>query len=135
MNAVFVDTGYWIALINPKDQWHSTAAEIKERHGNARLVTSDGVLTEVLNYFSAYGGTTRETAATIVLDILTDQTIQTVPQTRELMLKGISLYQSRLDKAYSLTDCISMVAMREHGITSTFTTDVHFTQEGFTIIR
>ena len=55
VNAVFVDTGYRIALINPRDQWHSAATEIKSRYENAQLITSDNVLTEVQNYFSADG--------------------------------------------------------------------------------
>lgn len=37
-------------------------------------------------------------------------------------------------KAYSLTDCISMEAMRQEGITDILTHDNHFTQEGFTIL-
>jgi predicted nucleic acid-binding protein len=41
---------------------------------------------------------------------------------------------SMLDKAYSLTDCISMNAMRERGLTDILTNDHHFTQEGFHIL-
>ena len=35
---------------------------------------------------------------------------------------------------YSLTDCISMEAMRQEGISEILTHDSHFTQEGFTIV-
>ena len=44
------------------------------------------------------------------------------------------LYQARPDKQYSLTDCISMQAMRTEGLTEILTHDGHFTQEGFTIL-
>jgi hypothetical protein len=37
----------------------------------------------------------------------------------------------RVDKAWSLTDCISFVVMREHEITDALTGDRHFTQAGF----
>lgn len=43
----------------------------------------------------------------------------------------MELYGARLDKGYSLTDCISMYVMREHGLTEVLTHDQHFTQEGF----
>jgi len=69
-----------------------------------------------------------------VRDVLQDDEIEVIPHTRELFLKGLALYESRPDKGYSLTDCISMVAMREHNLTDVLTHDRHFTQEGFTIL-
>jgi len=46
----------------------------------------------------------------------------------------LALYEARLDKEYSLTDCISMAAMRQEGIIEILTRDGHFTQEGFIIL-
>ncbi len=46
----------------------------------------------------------------------------------------MSLYESRLDKGYSLTDCISMTVMRERNISDVLTHDNHFRQEGFKIL-
>jgi predicted nucleic acid-binding protein len=57
-----------------------------------------------------------------------------VESTRALFLEGLSLYRARPDKAYSLTDCISMQVMRREGLTDVLTNDHHFTQEGFTIL-
>lgn len=37
MRAVFVNTLYWIALINPKDQWHDRAIETKKALGGHDL--------------------------------------------------------------------------------------------------
>ena len=50
---------------------------------------------------------------------------------RETFLDGLELYRSRLDKGYSLTDCISMRIMRREGLTEILTGDRHFEQEGF----
>jgi predicted nucleic acid-binding protein len=44
------------------------------------------------------------------------------------------LYKDRPDKAYSLTDCLSMQVMRQEGLTESLTNDHHFTQEGFHIL-
>jgi predicted nucleic acid-binding protein len=49
-------------------------------------------------------------------------------------LDGLTLYESRPDKSYSLTDCIAMNVMRKRGITDVLTHDAHFTQEGFHIL-
>ena len=49
-------------------------------------------------------------------------------------MTGLAFYASRADKAYSLVDCISMLAMRQMGLTEVLTNDHHFTQEGFTIL-
>jgi uncharacterized protein len=46
----------------------------------------------------------------------------------------LALSEARPDKEYSLTDCISMVTMRQEGITEILTHDNHFTQEGLTIL-
>jgi len=38
------------------------------------------------------------------------------------------------DKGYSLTDCISMIVMKQRGIIEVLTHDKHFTQENFRIL-
>ena len=50
------------------------------------------------------------------------------------MRRVFAEHKSRPDKAYSLTDCISMETMRHEGISEILTHDAHFTQEGFTIL-
>jgi predicted nucleic acid-binding protein len=55
-------------------------------------------------------------------------------QSHQTFLDGLALYKRRLDKGYSLTDCISMEAMREEGLTRILTHDAHFAQEGFIIL-
>jgi predicted nucleic acid-binding protein len=47
---------------------------------------------------------------------------------------GLALYKARPDKGYSLTDCISMHAMRERGVSEIMKHDDHFRQEGFTVL-
>lgn len=42
-----------------------------------------------------------------------------------------SIYKSHADKQWSLTDCISFVAMRRVSITDALTFDHHFEQAGF----
>jgi predicted nucleic acid-binding protein len=50
-----------------------------------------------------------------------------------LLRQAAALYKKYSDKAWSLTDCISFVIMRERGITEALTSDHHFEQAGFRI--
>lgn len=97
-------------------------------------MTSELVLVEVLNYFSSYRANVRESAAQNVRQILASEEIEVISHNAEDFLDGLTLYEARLDKGYSLTDCISMNLMRERGITEVLTHDKHFTQEGFTLL-
>jgi hypothetical protein len=61
---------------------------------------------------------------------LNEQT-QIEPCSEQLMHEGLDLYRQRLDKSWSLTDCISFVVMWREGITEALTGDHHFEQAGF----
>jgi uncharacterized protein len=130
MTRAFADTVYWVARINPRDQWHATYRAV----GGLGLVTTDEVLDEVLAHFSAFGPAMRSRAAAIIRQILDHPDIEVVPQSRQSFLDALALYEARPDKAYSLTDCASMATMRDRGITEVLTRDAHFTQEGFALL-
>lgn len=68
---------------------------------------------------------------TAVRRLLVKETVVVFPQSRGSFLDGLQLYEARLDKGYSLVDCISMATLRREGITDVLTTDCHFVQEGF----
>ncbi len=131
MTHIFVDTLYWIALFNPRDQWHTAAVQAESTVRGSHFVTTESVLAEVLNYFSGYGADARRKTCDFINDILTDESVEALPQTHEEFLAGVAFYRARLDKSYSLTDCVSMHVMRERGISEVLTHDEHFAQEGF----
>ena len=54
MSEVFADTQYWIAIINPHDQWHQRAVTVSQSLGTVQFVTTDDMLVEVLNFFAGY---------------------------------------------------------------------------------
>lgn len=134
MRNIFVDTLYWVAVINPHDQWYERANEASDTLEGTKLFTTDTVLTEVLNYFSGEGEWLRRTGAANVRAILANSQIETIFAERTDFLAGFDLYEARPDKGYSLTDCISINIMREHVIADVLTHDAHFTQEGFHIL-
>jgi predicted nucleic acid-binding protein len=99
-----------------------------------QLWTTDAVLTEVLAMFSGAGEYLRQGAARRIRALLSDTRVILVPASHELFLEGLALYEQRPDKAYSLTDCISMQVMRREGLTEVLTNDHHFIQEGFRVL-
>jgi len=131
---VFADTLYWGALLHPLDQYRPQVIRARESLGDVRLVTTDEVLTELLDGLSSRGSHLRMAAAQAVRTILRDRRVVVHPQSRESFLAGLSLYEERKDKGYSLVDCISMTTMRRHAILEVLTNDHHFMQEGFQLV-
>lgn len=135
MNEVFADTFYWIALFDPMEPSHDLAVEQSQRLESTRLVTTELVLVEVLNHFSRYGAYWRERVATLVEQILDNELVVVAYHTPVITLeRGLDLYRRRLDKQYSLSDCVSMLAMREREVYEVLTHDRHFAQEGFGLL-
>ena len=130
MRIIFVDTSYWVARINPRDQWHQKALELSASLKDANLLTSETVLIELLNYFSGYGSEMREAVSLIIRSIFVDPSIRVAP-TGAFFEEGLILFESRPDKGYSMTDCISMRIMRKADVKEVLTHDHHFAQEGF----
>ncbi len=134
MPEIFADTFYWIALANPADASHQTARAFSRTNPEATLVTTDEVLAEFLNYFAAAGERKRGIVVAMFEEAIRHANIEVLPQTRQSLLRGFDLYGARSDKNYSVTDCISMVTMRERNITEVLTHDRDFAQEGFNLL-
>lgn len=134
MRSVFADTAYWVALANPLDQWHALARETSLALGPLRIFTTDEVLTEFLNFYAERGEVLRAAATALVAKVVNNPNVDVLPQNRDSFSAGRELYANRPDKGYSLTDCISMHAMRERGLTEVLTGDRHFEQEGFVVL-
>jgi len=134
MKSVFADSLYWIAIAKPGDPWAAAAKSAKGLLGEVRTVTTDEVLTEFLAALGASGPSLRQQAAKIVRAIISSPDVKVIPQSRSSFLRGLQLYEQREDKEYSLTDCISMNAMKSESIEEILTNDHHFGQEGFRVL-
>ncbi|MGL4884658.1 MAG: type II toxin-antitoxin system VapC family toxin [Waterburya sp.] len=134
MDTIFVDTFYWVALINPQDDWHKKVLKFSQSLGDIHLVTTEEVLGEVLAFYSKSGLRMRQRVVKLIESILNNDRVTVVEQSHQSFLSGFAFYQQRLDKGYSLTDCISMNTMKNLGINSVLSHDKHFTQEGLAIL-
>ena len=133
--AVFADTAYWIARNNSRDQWHQSSLDAFNRLGpDERIVTTEEVLTEFLTGMSKSGAYMRQQAVDVVRSIYESPSVDVIAQSRQTFFDGLHRYARRLDKAYSLQDCVSMNAMERMGIDGALTNDRRFEQEGFTML-
>lgn len=67
---------------------------------DARLVTTDSVLTEVANFFAEYGEIMRRKVALSIRAILSDERVEVLTESRQAFLDGLATYESRADKGY-----------------------------------
>jgi hypothetical protein len=81
MREVFVDTSFFVAILNPKDRLQPRAASVARALAGVRLVTTDGVLTEVLNYFAEWGIAQRGAASQAVRKTRGSGATIVIPQT------------------------------------------------------
>ena len=128
---IFIDTGYVYALINSRDQWHEKAMEWRRNISAEKsvLLTTEFILAEIADGLAAVSF--RQAAVQTIRILANNPFVQIIPATSELFQAGLALYESRSDKDWGLTDCISFVVITEHNHTDVLTTDDHFRQAGF----
>ena len=124
----FADTAYFLALLNPRDEWHPAAVRLSRRREGV-LLTTVWVLLEVGDGLA--GGPNRRWFPAWVDSLLASTELEVIPASNDWFFRGLTLYRGRPDKEWSLTDCISFVVMRERGLTEALTSDHHFEQAGF----
>jgi uncharacterized protein len=134
MTGVFLDAAPLIALINPRDQHHKKVVMAFSGLGQTELITTDAVLTEMLNYYAERGVYFRARALEAVKSLMARPDVNVVHHSKYLFHLALERFEERQDKGYSLTDCLSMIVMETHNVQTVLTTDSHFRQAGFTVI-
>jgi len=77
------------------------------------------------------GTANRATFTRLLQDIALDPDTSVAPVSQVQFDEGAALFGARLDKEWSLTDCISFVVMQRLAIIDALTADRHFIQAGF----
>ena|SRR5436190_19894249 len=80
MRVVFTDTLYWVALVNPRDQWRERALAVSQSLEDVQMVTTQEVLIEFLNALASAGSHVRERAVALVEQMNSDPSIEVLPQ-------------------------------------------------------
>jgi predicted nucleic acid-binding protein len=131
MTRCFADTSYYIALVSADDDAHGRAAAYTAAFDGS-IVTTAWVLNELANHLAKPPN--RALFLEMLRDMRSDERVTIIPMSEDLFERGVALYGERLDKEWSVTDCVSFIVMREHGLTEALTGDHHFEQAGFTAL-
>jgi predicted nucleic acid-binding protein len=133
-DALFLDSAYPIALASATDQHHAAAVRAAAALGatTTRLITTRAVLLEIGN--SLAKPHLRSVGTALLNGLENDPQVEVISLNDALYRRGFELFDSRSDKSWSLTDCISFVVMGERELTEALTSDQHFEQAGFTAL-
>ncbi len=89
-------------------------------------------MTELANSLSR--GRNRQLFLELFQELQNDSRVTILPPSADQYHRGLDLYARRLDKDWSLTDCISFEVMQQSDLTEALTADHHFEQAGFNIL-
>ena len=134
MNRVFLDTSGLIAVVNADDQWHAAAETVWREllaYGT-QLATTSLVLIELGDGLSRIHH--RQLAIRIYDSLHAAWRIEIVRTTSDDEKRAWQLFRQTGDKEWGMTDCVSMIVMRDHDVTRVFSSDHHFEQAGFEIL-
>jgi predicted nucleic acid-binding protein len=112
-NGLFLDTSFVQALLNRRDQYHNRAMTLSARLRTDTIWTSEAIITEIGNALST---SNRTKAAGFIRSLYTTPNVRVVSVTTDLLLVALSLYESRSDKTWGLTDCISFSVMTQNSL-------------------
>jgi predicted nucleic acid-binding protein len=128
---ILLDTAFCVAVLRQRDQSHDRS--LRWQHylddHEIRLVVTEAVLWELLD--SCADPTLRTQAMRSYRLLHHDKQVEVVPFKPSQMQAAFALYESRPDKGWGLTDCLSFVVMQQRGLTDALTTDHDFVQAGF----
>ena len=128
---IFLDTAFALALANPNDLLHKQANALADQieATQVQLITTRAILLEIGNALAKLRY--RNSSSQLLTALENDPMIEIIPLNDELYMRALHLYQSRLDKEWGLTDCVSFIVMQDQALTAALTSDRHFEQAGY----
>ena len=135
---IFVDTGAWIAILNPNDQHYREAIPIYRdlQQQKTRFLTTDYVIDETVTRLRY---DTSHSIAVMFLnrtERLVEENILTVIEIDNRVFRDAKALFRQYDSArLSFTDCTSFVVCRENNIGEAFAFDRHFAIMGIDLRR
>ncbi len=134
MTGVWLDTSAIFAAARPRSDRHAEAGAAYQvlLTGTHRLVTSDLIVAEL--HALSLARVHPRFGLDLIDRLLTSSRIEIVAAGIERMAAAAELLRRRPGRAYSLTDAVSFVLMRELAISRAFTLDADFAAEGFEIV-
>ena len=135
---IFVDSGAWIGLLNPKDQHYNVAVTIYNRLERQRvpIVTTDYVIDETITRLRY---DVSHPVAVKFLDFINqveEQNVLTVVRVDSVLFQeALKLFRKYDSAKLSFTDCTSFAVCQKHKILEAFAFDEHFAIMEIALLR
>ena len=131
--ALFVDTGGWLAVLDPRDRYHSPArvfyCECLSRY--AYLLTTNLVISET--YINVRRAAGHQKATTFLNLVEQSERIQCVWSDAQLEEAARDILRHYDDQDFSYVDAVSFALMQREAIHDVFAFDRHFQVMGFSV--
>ena len=134
MRVIFVDSGFWVALLDSADQLHARAEALSAALPGVMFLTTQMVLVEATNHFSGQGPQLRGVVVDMIRELESRDDVEIIAQSDAQFDAALERYANRPDQRWSLADCASFIVMEERGITEALAYDRDFEQAGFTAL-
>jgi hypothetical protein len=127
-----VDTSAFLAIVNVDDPYHDSAMQIWKSliQNNEKLLCNNYVLVESIALIQRR--VDMEAVSILHNDIIPFMEIEWLDESLHNAIVNLALTTNR--RQVSLVDHSSFDTMRRHGISTVFSFDEHFREQGFTIV-
>ena len=130
---IFVDTPFWVALRNRRDDHHAEATELLTDHADESLVTTNHVLGETWTFLRRRAG---HASAVAFLEALASSPRAEVHAVDGEVEDDAWQWLRRHDEQpYSFVDATSFAVMRRLDLRRALTFDDDFRAAGFDVVR
>jgi predicted nucleic acid-binding protein len=131
---LFVDTGAWLAVIDPRDQYHQPASAFYRQalQAHRHLITTNLVVAET--YVNLRRSLSHAAAIGFLDTIEQSSRIECVWSRPDLEDQARQILRQYADQDFSYVDAVSFALMREMEITEAFAFDRHFVTAGFVCV-
>lgn len=130
---IFVDTSFWVALRNRRDDHHAAARALLQANASVPLISTNHVRGETWTFLRRRAG---HAAAAQFLDFTEDAVRLQVEHVDEATERDAIGWLRRHDeREYSFVDATSFALMRRLGVGEAFAFDGGFAAAGFVELR
>ena len=131
---IFIDTGFWIALFDKRDKYHSLAKKnIKSILNKYRIFLSDFILFETITYLNC-SIKNHDLALKFLQKIESTPAIKVLEVDSIIKSKALEIFKKHDDQDFSFVDCTTFVFMKEYSLKKYAGFDKHFQTMGYTSV-
>lgn len=130
---IFVDTSFWVALRNRRDEHHEAASQLFDQYRGAALLTTNHVVGETWTYLRRKAG--HASAVGFLHATGNSGRVAVDHVSAELEERALRWLRRHDEREYSFVDATSFETMRSSRMTEALAFDGDFSVAGFTELR